>query len=91
MVDLGTYEFKDSEAEKIAPEELFMIVYADEVYESEQFLTSTRRLRLILDAKYEKEYLNNVMEKQYKHLTEVQRNELLELLKKLKIFLIEHL
>ena len=91
MVDLGTYEFKDSEAEKIAPEELFMSVYADEVYESEQFLTSTRRLRLILDAKYEKEYLNKVTKKKYKHLTEVQRNELLELLKKLKIFLIEHL
>ena len=51
----------DFEKGKITPEESFMNAYADEVYESEQFHTSTRQLRVILDAKYEKAYLNKVM------------------------------
>ena len=42
MVDLGMYEFKDSETGKITPEESFMNSYAEEVYESENIYTSTK-------------------------------------------------
>ena len=38
-----------------------MNAYADVVYELKQFYTSNKKLRVILDAKYEKAYLNKVM------------------------------
>ena len=49
----------------------------------EQFRNSTKQLRVLLDAKYEKSDLNKVTENQFQHLTEVQHNELLKL-KKIK-------
>ena len=61
MVDLGTYIFKYLNTGKIKPEELFTNDYVEEVYESDHVLTSTKRLRVILDAKYEREYLHKVM------------------------------
>ena len=50
MVDLGTYELKINTGE-ITPEESFITAYVEEVYESEQFHTSTKTIRLILDVK----------------------------------------
>ena len=38
----------------------------------------TKILRVILDAKYEKAYLNRVTKKQCQHLIETQRNEVLK-------------
>ena len=52
MVDLGTYEFKNLNTEKITPKELFTNAYVEEVYESEHVCTATKQLRVILDAKY---------------------------------------
>ena len=46
----------------------------DEVHELEQLRTSTKRLRTILDAKYEKADLNKVLKNQRKHLIEEQFN-----------------
>ena len=44
---------------------------------------STRRIRRVLDAKYEKSDLNEVMTKQYQtYLTTTERNRLLHLLNK---------
>ena len=44
---------------------------------------STRRIRRVLDAKYEKSDLNEVMTKQYQtYLTTIERNRLLHLLNK---------
>ena len=39
-----------------------MSAYSKEIYDPEQFYTDTKRLRVILDAKYEKENLHMVME-----------------------------
>ena len=39
-----------------------MNYYTEEVYELEHFRTSTKVLRVSLDAKYEKAYLNKIME-----------------------------
>ena len=52
--DLGANEFKDYDKGNIKPKELSMNNYVDKVYKSEQFRTSTKRLRAILDAKYKK-------------------------------------
>ena len=82
MVDLGTYIFKFSNTEKITPEEQFTDDYFKELYKSEHIRTSTKRLRLILDSKYEKSDLHKVMEAQCQHLTMTQRNELLKLLQR---------
>ena len=46
-----------------------MNVYTEEIYELEHIRTSTKWLRVILDAKYEMEDLNKVMENQRQHLT----------------------
>ena len=80
MVDVGIYEFKDLNTGEITPEESFINDYAEKINESEQVCTSTKRLCVILDTKYEKAYLNKVTENQCKHLIEVQRNLLLQLL-----------
>ena len=48
-----------------------MNAYTEEIYESEQVQTVTKRLRLILDVKYENAYFNKVMEKQCQHLIKI--------------------
>ena len=55
-VDLGTYEFKDLNRGKITPEESFINSYIEYIYELEQVWIATKRLCVILYAKYEKEY-----------------------------------
>ena len=60
-VDLGAHEFNYLNTGKIKSEEVFMNAYAEEIHKSEQVRTSTRRLRAILDDKYEKSDLNKVM------------------------------
>ena len=60
------------------PEESYMNAYAEEIYKSEQFRTSTKRLSLVLYAKYKKAYLNKVMKNKYYNLTKTQRNEYLK-------------
>ena len=52
MVDLGTYEFQYLNTGNIMPEQVFTNNYAEKIYESEQVRTSTKQLRVILDAKY---------------------------------------
>ena len=78
MVGLGTYIFKYTNTLKIIPEELFTNSYVKEVYESENVRTATKRLRVILDSKYEKADLHNIMENQCQNLTMTQHNELLK-------------
>ena len=86
MVDLGTHEFKYLNIGNITPEESFTNVYAEEINESEQVHTSTKRLCVILDAKYEKPDLNKVMKNQCQDLIEIQCHELLKLLQTFEEF-----
>ena len=62
----------------------------EEVYDSEDVRTSTRRLRIILDAKYEKVDVNKVVETQCQHLTMTQRIVLFKKIKKSNVCLMEH-
>ena len=80
------YIFKDLNKGKITPGEQFTNDYIKEVYESDHVRTVTKRLRVILDAKYEKADLHKVMENQCQHSTMTQRNELLKLLQKFREF-----
>ena len=52
MVDLGMYIFKYFNTGGIKPVELLNNAYVEELYESEHVRTDTKRLRVILDAKY---------------------------------------
>ena len=80
MVYLGMYEFKILNTGEITPEESFTNAYVDEVYDLEHVCTSTKLLRVILDAKYDKEDLRKFMETWCQHLIITQRNKLLKLL-----------
>ena len=61
IFNLGTYIFKDLNTGKIKPNGFFTNDYVEEVYESDHEPTATKLLRVILDTKYEKEYLHKVM------------------------------
>ena len=81
MFNWGTYEFKDLNTGEIAPKEFFMNAEVEEVYDSEQFRTSTKVLSIILYDKYEKEYLNKIIKNKCQPLIETPHNKLLESLK----------
>ena len=55
------YDFNILNSVKIIPEEPFMNSYAEGIHELEQICTSTKGLRIVLDAKYEKADLNKDM------------------------------
>ena len=61
LVHLNMYDFNILNSVKIIPEEPFMNSYAEGIHELEQICTSTKRLRIVLDAKYEKADLNKDM------------------------------
>ena len=82
MVDLGAYVFKDLNTGKIKLEESFNVDHIKEVHKSAHVRAATKRLLVILDAKYKKEDLHKVMETLCQHLTMTQRNDLLKLLQK---------
>ena len=63
---------------------MFTNAYTEEVYESEHVHTATKRLRVILDAKYEKEDLHKVMKTQCQILTMTQNNSLLKIFQRLE-------
>ena len=86
MFYMGTYEFLIVNTSKIGPEKSFTNAYVEEIHESEQFHTSTKRLFVILYAEYEKAYLHKVLKNQCQNLTETQRNELLKLFKNRGVF-----
>ena len=61
MVALGTHKCKYLNTGKITPEEPFMNAYTEENYELEQVHPYSKRLWVILYAKYEKANLHKVM------------------------------
>ena len=61
--DLGMYGFINLSTGKIKPEKLFMNDDAEDFFELEKFRTATKRLHVILDARYERAKVNKVMEK----------------------------
>ena len=64
----------------------FMNTYTEDIHEYGHVRTSTKILRVILDAEYKKVDLNKVMENQCQHMIETQRNELIKLLENFEEF-----
>ena len=52
----------------------------------EHVRTATKLLHIMLDAKYEKAYLNKFVETQFQQLTQIQRNELPEIITEVRRF-----
>ena len=65
---------------------MFTGAYVEEVYESEHVRTDTKRLCVILYAKYEKEDSHKDMETQCRHLTMTQCNGMIKLLQRFEEF-----
>ena len=86
MVDVSNYEFKSLMNKIFKPEESFIYLYVYECLESEITITSTRRMRITLDAQYEKADLNKEMTWQYQHLTPSKRENIYSFLNIWRLF-----
>ena len=73
MVDLRNYDFKSLTDNIVKLEESFINLYVDECLESESTISSTRRMRILLDARYEKSDLNKVIIETFQHLSPIKR------------------
>ena len=62
MVDVSTYEFQPLTEDRVKLEEPFINFYVDKSLEYEGTISSTYRICRILDAKYKKDDLNQVMD-----------------------------
>ena len=81
VVEVINYNFKYIIYITVKLEEYFINLYVDEDFESDNTIKSTRRMRRILDVKYKKADLNEVMTKQcQKHLTTKEFHRLLQIL-----------
>ena len=67
MVDVRIYGFKLLTDNKVKPEEYFINTYIDECLEYQGTINSTRRIRILLDTKEEKDKLNKVMNEQWQY------------------------
>ena len=82
MFDVSNYGIKYLTDKIVKPEESFINAYVNECLKSEGAISTTCRMRGILDAKYEKADLNKVMSKQCQHLPTKELERLLKLLRK---------
>ena len=80
MVYLINYEFKSLTENILKPEESFINFYVDECLKSNITTSSTRRMRIIVDAKYEKDDLNKFMTEKFQHLIPSEQESLLNYL-----------
>ena len=82
MFDLSNYDFTAVTDKTVKPEESFINAYVGECLKSESAISSTQRMRIILDSKYETAELNNVMTKQCRHLSTEEQERILALLQR---------
>ena len=69
MVDVRNYDFNIIMAKTVKPEESFINSYVDECFESNSAISETQIMRRILDARYKKSDLNNIMTEKCQHLS----------------------
>ena len=84
MVDVSNYDFMSITDKIVKTEESFINSYVNESFESNSAISSTLRMRRIIDAKYEKADPNKVTTEQCQHINATQRYRLLNLLNKFK-------
>ena len=69
ILDINNYDFNVLIAKTVKPQESFINAYAKKCLKYEGAISSTRRMRIILYAKYKKSYLNKVMAEKCQHLS----------------------
>ena len=82
MFYVSNYNFKSIIDKTVKPEESFFNLYIDKCHESDSAINSTRIMRRILDAKYQKDDLNKVMTEHCQHITAAEIHIILHLLNK---------
>ena len=82
MVDLINYDFTSITYKTVKTEESFINSYVEKCLGSESAISSTCRMRWILDSKHQKSNLNTVMDEQYKNPNAAERYILLTHLSK---------
>ena len=89
IVDLCTYDYNILNSKNyVKLEESFIDAYVKKIY-LKNVHSSPKRLSIFLDAKYENEYLNKVMNEKLQYLEEDQLNDLIRLIQKLKVLFYE--
>ena len=84
MVDVINHDFKYITDKTVKLEELFVNSYVDKLLESNSPISSTHRIRRILDEKYKTADLNKLMTEQCQHLTATESHILLNPLNNFK-------
>ena len=79
MDDVRSYDFTSTTDKTVKPKESFINSHVDEWIEPDSEISSTRRMRRIIDTKYEKADLNKVTSEQCQHLNTIERYRLLNL------------
>ena len=69
MVVVSNYNFKSLTDKIVKLVESFINTYVEKYLESESAISSMRIMRIILDDKYEKDYLNKIITEQCQHLS----------------------
>ena len=90
MVDVNTYYFKLLTYNKVKLEEFSINECISKFLDSKGTINSTRRIRRILDVKYERDDLNKSMDEQCQHLSPNKREIILQILEKMRVCLMEH-
>ena len=80
MVDVINYYFKSITDKTVKLEESFVNSYFHECLGYKSVINSTRRMRIILDAKYNRADLNKVTTEKFQHLTATKIHRILHLL-----------
>ena len=82
MVDISNYDFTSITDKIVRLEEYFINSAVNEYLETDSTISSTRRMRVIIDANYEKDDPNKVTNKQCQHLNATEDYILINILKK---------
>ena len=69
MVVVSNYNFKYLTDKIVKLVESFINTYVEKCLESESAISSMRIMRIILDDKYEKDYLNKIITEQCQHFS----------------------
>ena len=84
MVDKSNQKFPYIPDKTVKPEDLFINSYVKKCLKFNNAISSTCRMRRIIDAKYEKSDLNTVMSEKCQYLNAAERYIILTLLRKFK-------
>ena len=84
MVDVSNYDYAPLIDKSVEPEDYFLNLFINECFRSENKISLTWKMCIILDDKYKKEDLNKVITEQCQHLSTEERERIVAILRKFK-------